>query len=272
MSMRDIIAILVVLLTVWGGISRAIDRAAKKRRQQEMMRQRALEAAGEGVATQPAPVPMRAGRAIEQPRPDDDLAARRRAQLEELRQRRMGRQTAAVPPTIPPQQATARPGQSPSRGAVLRPQQQRPVIGPVTMSPGPQGRQKSPQDIRAIEASAAAWRRQQELEARRRREEQARKQAQEKEAAEQQAAEAARQQALRESRTPARVTRRSGIREIVEAERGSQADRSVALAAAGLGVSSLADSLRSANLAQRAIILKEILDPPLALRRVDQPL
>ena len=275
MGVRDIVAILIVLLSVWGGISKAIDRAAKKRRQQEMLKQqRTLQTSGEGEATQrgTVPVTLRTGRPIEQPAAADDLAARRRAQLEELRQRRMGRRGAAVPPTMPQPVALQRPGpisgqfpgQFPSRGQLPRSQQQVPVLRPTP--PPAQPKQGTQQEIRQIEANAAGWRRRQEFEARRRRDEQARRQGQEKAAAEQEAVEAARTQSARAKRPTPQTARRSAIREIVDAEPGAADPRSIALAAAGLSLSSLADSLRSPEQVRRAILLKEILDPPVSIR------
>jgi len=183
----------------------------------------------------PAPVqqPPRAGR------PADDLAARRRAQLEELRTKREGRRTSTASTPI-------RPGSPPSpiptspRTATLPPQVAR--EDRTRIRELEQQRLKREDELRRQQMEMQASIRRKDAEEARHAAEQVRRQLQEQRAASLEAA-------------PASTTRAS-----------STPTASIARSVKSPTKAAITEMLRSPNSMRQALILKELLDKPLALR------
>ncbi len=131
--------IIIVLAAAWQIVGSLIQRANRKQREERL---RELATQREAQLPSRAGVPM-----LPSPGLADDLAARRRAQIEELRQRRAGRQQpqqrpglhiGAGPPTLQ---------RTPPRGPVIarQPRPAQPAGRPMpTLRPPPQSRPKAP--------------------------------------------------------------------------------------------------------------------------------
>ncbi len=127
--------IVVVLVITWQIVGRLIQRAAAKERQRklaEMARSPRTQPAGASAPAPPAPAPRPSGQ---------DLAARRRAQIEELRQRRETRLGPASPAPVqrPRPAAMPRPAARPAGRPVAIPIPPRPPtpLRPPTASKPP---------------------------------------------------------------------------------------------------------------------------------------
>ncbi len=129
--------IVVALVITWQLVGRLIQRAAAKERQRklaEMARSPRQQPAGAPAAAQPAPAHQSSGQ---------DLAARRRAQIEELRQRRETRLGPASPAPVQRPRPVARPVVRPV-GIPIPPRPPTPARPPAPLRPPAPVRPPSP--------------------------------------------------------------------------------------------------------------------------------
>ncbi|MHC5006383.1 MAG: hypothetical protein ACYTGF_03380 [Planctomycetota bacterium] len=109
--------ILLLLLGVWQVVGSLIEKAGKKQQAQRLKDIAAQRGHQTGEQGRSQPAPRTTPRAAPAPDRAEALAARRREQLEQLRQRRAGQKPGAQPPT------TARPTARPTPAAASQPGQ-----------------------------------------------------------------------------------------------------------------------------------------------------
>jgi hypothetical protein len=238
------VIILVLLGMAWQVIANLLEKAEKRRRQQRQLeaaaRQRGMiQPAGERQAPPVGPIPGGSSTRKAQ----DDLAARRRAQLDELRRRRDAGGLAA-----------------PRKAGEPTYQQAGSAVSPPPAVPA-RGRQ-----ISTLEGDMRGWHRQQESERSRHQEDLRQHAAAEKAALEEEARQLEQERA-RAARARQAAQRRATARdELAEAAGGLTAARGIGMPGASLRARSVFTELDRASL-RRVFVFKELLDPPLALRQ-----
>ena len=229
--------------------------ADQKKKQLEAIERQKAAAAGAPLAR---PAPSRPGEVTTAGGPAADLAARRKAQLEELRQRRAGKSKTASKTTVSSAPTMPAPATRPG-----------PVIGPDL------GRDPSPGHAHTVGDDAR-------LTAARQKEEAAR-QAMEQQAARETARHERQRQAAEAARAAREKQRADALRTIVESttrrsrteesrksgsvRRMPSAAAAPADAGAGVGVGRrVRQSIQDRQRLRELIVLREILDAPISLR------
>jgi len=254
---------IILLLLGVGWAVQAIAQAVAKKQEQERLRQvaeqrrqQAQRQSGRSTPTaQPQPEPRASsGRPSSRPTSREELAARRQAQLEELRKRRMAQSRGQQPST---QVRTGQPSQRqtpPTRQPQARPAQRRSTS---TAAPPPQQRPYlQPDDVprRAVQRPSEKLREKDDFGGRLA--DLRRKQAEQK----------AMQKRARTSRAASPRLRDKPIDEQSLVAPDPFASRRV-----GVDVSSLRTRLRQPAMLRELFIMKELLDPPVSLRSEPRP-
>lgn len=250
--MKTTIIIMVLMSMAWQIVSNLLEKAEKKRRLQQMEAARRQAGApptvqGSGASSQAPGAPPRAEK--------DDLASRRKAQLEELRRRRNAGSSAQRRPEAKP----AYPAASSARLPQTQTIQQGRTPGSRSVATDSRGRQ-----IKDLEGDMRSWHRRQEAEKGKHQEELRRHAESERAALEEEARRLAHERARAAQARQAAQQRGASQ---VDAATHSRTQSSGGLSAAGLQRAAhgpFTDLDRAAL--RRVFILKELLDPPLALR------